>query len=492
MKRASFLMIALLAGCAVGPDFKRPAPPTATGYGTASSPAATDAQIPPDNAQDPGVAAQRLVVGQDIPAQWWTVFQSPRLNQLIDQAIRSNTDMKAAQAALRQSHELYLAQKTTYWPTVQGSFDATRSRFAPDTLSSPITNSDTTYGLYTAKLSMTYVPDLFGGTRRSVEAARAQEESTRFQLEATYLTLSSNVVVMAIQEASLRAQIAATERLLEVQQQLTQRVKGQQAIGVASNLDLLTQQAAEAQTAATLAPLQKQLAQTRDALTALVGKLPSDEPLEMFRLEDLVLPAEVPVSLPSKLVEHRPDVRQAEANLHIASAEAGVALADMFPQFAITGDLGSQSLKLNDLFKTGTGFWDVGASLTQALFDAGASWHRHRAADAALDQAGAQYQSAVIVACQNVADTLHALRADAQALKASAEAERAAKAAFDLARQQQDLGAISFVAVLNVETTYQQAETALIQARANRYSDTAALFQALGGGWWNRADGHTL
>jgi NodT family efflux transporter outer membrane factor (OMF) lipoprotein len=527
MKRISALMVALLAGCAVGPNFKRPAPPTATGYGTASPQPETDAhaqgpnaqgpgpnaqgpgpnaqgpgpnaqaagsnaQGPGSDAQGPGPAAQRLVVGQDIPAQWWTVFQSPKLNQLIDQALHSNTDMKAAQAALRQAHELYLAQRTTYWPTVQGSFDATRSKFAPSTLSSPITNNDTTYGLYTAQLSMTYVPDIFGGTRRAVEAARAQEESTRFQLEATYLTLSSNVVVMAIQEASLRAQIAATERLLEVQQQLTQRVKGQQSLGAASNLDLLTQQAAEAQTAATLAPLQKQLAQTRDALTALLGKLPSDEPQETFRLEDLVLPPEVPVSLPSKLVEHRPDVRQAEANLHVASAEAGVALADMFPQFAITGDLGSQSLKLNDLFKTGTGFWDVGASLTQTLFDAGALLHKHRAADAALDQAGAQYQSAVIVACQNVADTLHALQIDAQALKASAAAERAAKAAFDLARQQQDLGSISFVAVLNAESTWQQAETAFIQAQANRYSDTAALFQALGGGWWNRTDGKTL
>ena len=499
MKRIAALMVALLAGCAVGPNFKRPAPPTATGYGTASPQPETDAHAPEPNAQGPGSdaqgpgpAAQRLVVGQDIPAQWWTVFQSPKLNQLIDQALHSNTDMKAAQAALRQAHELYLAQRTTYWPTVQGSFDATRSKFAPSTLSSPITNNDTTYGLYTAQLSMTYVPDIFGGTRRAVEAARAQEESTRFQLEATYLTLSSNVVVMAIQEASLRAQIAATERLLEVQQQLTQRVKGQQSLGVASNLDLLTQQAAEAQTAATLAPLQKQLAQTRDALTALLGKLPSDEPQETFRLEDLVLPPEVPVSLPSKLVEHRPDVRQAEANLHVASAEAGVALADMFPQFAITGDLGSQSLKLNDLFKTGTGFWDVGASLTQTLFDAGALLHKHRAADAALDQAGAQYQSAVIVACQNVADTLHALQIDAQALKASAAAERAAKAAFDLARQQQDLGSISFVAVLNAESTWQQAETAFIQAEANRYSDTAALFQALGGGWWNRTDGKTL
>lgn len=476
---ASALAVTILAGCAVGPNFKRPAPPAASTYGAAS-------KQPPDG------SAQRLVVGQDIPAQWWTVFQSPKLDQLIERAIRTNTDLKAAQAALRQSHELYLAQRSTYWPTAQGSLDATRSQFATSTLSSPIVTNDTTYGIYTAQLSLSYVPDVFGGSRRAVEAARAHEESTRFQLEATYLTLSSNVVILAIQEASLRAQIAATNRLLEVQHQLTDRVRGQQSLGVASNLDLLTQQAAEAQTAATLPPLQKQLLQTRDALTALLGQLPSEEPEETFSLGELTLPPELPLSLPSRLVEQRPDVRQAEANLHVASAQAGVAIADMLPQFTITADLGSSSLKLSDLFKTGTGFWDAGASLTQTLFDAGALLHKHRAADAALDEAGAQYRSAVVVACQNVADVLHALQTDAQAMKANAQAERAAKAAFDLARQQQELGTISFVAVLNAESTYKQAESALVQAQANRYSDTAALFQALGGGWWNRPDGKSL
>ncbi|MGH8322795.1 MAG: efflux transporter outer membrane subunit, partial [Steroidobacteraceae bacterium] len=241
----------------------------------------------------------------------------------------------------------------------------------------------------------------------------------------------------------------------------------------------------------TLPPLQKQLGQTRDALTALLGKLPSQEPAETFQLQELTLPGDLPVSLPSKLVEQRPDVRQAEENLHFASAQAGVALADMLPQFAITGNWGSTSLAIADLFKTGTGFWDVGASLTQTLFDAGALLHKHRAADAALDQAGAQYRAAVILACQNVADTLRALQADADALKASATAGRAAQVAFDLARKQRELGTISFVAVLNAEQTYQQAELTLVQAQANRYADTAGLFQALGGGWWNRSEGGT-
>jgi NodT family efflux transporter outer membrane factor (OMF) lipoprotein len=220
--------------------------------------------------------------------------------------------------------------------------------------------------------------------------------------------------------------------------------------------------------------------------------LPSEEPEETFGLDDLTLPTDLPVSLPSKLVTQRPDVRQAEANLHVASAEVGVALADMLPQFTINADIGSTSLLLGRLFGPYTGFWNLGASLTQTLFDAGALLHKKRAADAALDQAAAQYRAAVILACQNVADTLRALQADADALRANVEADRAAKATLDVARQQHALGTISFVMVLNAEQVYQQAEISVVQARANRYSDTAGLFQALGGGWWNRSPGNSL
>jgi NodT family efflux transporter outer membrane factor (OMF) lipoprotein len=429
---------------------------------------------------------QHFVAGADIPSQWWTLFQSPKLNHLIEQALKANPDMSAAQAALRQAHELYLVQRTSYLPTVQGGFTGDRSEFPTGTLTSPTVAPTATYSLYTAQLTLTYTPDVFGATRRQVEIAKAQEQSNRFQLDAVYVTLSSNVVVTAVQEASLRGQIATTERLLELQRQLTETVQRQRKLGTASDLDLLAQQSAEAQTAQTLPPLQKQLGQTRDALTALLGRLPSEEPEETFRLDELTLPSDLPVSLPSKLVEQRPDVRQAEENLHAASAAVGVALANMLPQFSIDADVGSSALKLGQVFSPYTGFWDVGASLTQTLFDAGALLHKKRAADAALDQAAAQYRAAVILACQNVADTLRALQADADALKASAEAERAAEKTFDLAKHQRMLGTISLVAVLNAEQSYRQAELTLVQAQGNRYSDTAALFQALGGGWWNR------
>jgi NodT family efflux transporter outer membrane factor (OMF) lipoprotein len=485
---AALALSVALSDCAVGPNFKRPTPPTTPDYGSASKETETV------SAAGTGGKAQRLVSGMDIPAQWWTLFQSPKLNDLVEQSLQANPNMEAARAALRQAHELYLAQWTSYFPTAQGSFDAQRAKNAIGTISNPtsLPQANPYYNLYTAQLSVSYMPDIFGATRRAVEAARAQDDSTRFQLEATYLTLSSNVVVTAITEAGLRGQITATRRLLDLQHQITEKVRKQQVVGTASNLDVLTQEAAEAQTAATLPPLEKQLGQTRDALTALLGKLPAEEPAATFELTDLTLPGDLPVSLPSKLVEQRPDVRQAQENMHFASAEAGVAIANMLPQFAITGNWGSTSLAIGQLFKTGTGFWDIGGSLTQTLFDAGALLHKHRAADAALDQAGAQYRAAVILACQNVADSLRALQSDADALQANAEAARAAKATFDLAHHQLDVGTVSFVQVLNAEQAYQQAVLALVQAQANRYADTAALFQALGGGWWNRPRGSSL
>jgi NodT family efflux transporter outer membrane factor (OMF) lipoprotein len=479
---AAALVVLGVTACAVGPDFKRPAAPADAGYGSAP--------VQGETAATPGVggATQRFVPDMDIPQQWWALFQSPALNQLVEQALKENPNVSAGQAALRQANELYLAQRATLIPGVQGSFDATRAKNAIGTVANPtsLPQVNPYYNLYTAQLSVSYMPDVFGTTRRTIEAAQAQAASTRYELEATRLTLSSNVVVTAIQEASLRGQIKATERLIELQHQLTATVQGQRGLGTASQLDLLAQQAAEDQAIATLPTLRKQLAQTRDALAALLGRLPSGQPQETFHLEELTLPTDLPVSLPSKLVTQRPDVRVAEENLHAASAQAGVALANMLPQFTITADTGSAALTIGKLFSPYTGFWDIGASLTQTLFDAGVLLHKKRAAYAALDQAAAQYRAAVVLACQNVADALHALQEDAETLRADSEAGRAARELFDIAQKQRALGTISAVALLNVEQNYRQAEVALVQAQANRFSDTAALFQALGGGWWNR------
>jgi len=473
--------LSLLGACAVGPNFHHPAAPAAQDYGSAPSQGTTA------TASGTGGNAQQFIGGMDIPGQWWQVFESPKLTALVEQSLKGNPNVDAARAALRQSSELYKSQRATLFPAVQGSFSALRAKNPVDTLANPTSLPQTNpyYNLFTAQLDLSYMPDVFGGQRRALEASRAQVEATRFELIATYVTLSSNVVTTAVQEASLRGQIAATERLLALQHQLTDTVQRQQGIGSASSADLLAQQATEAQTAATLPPLQKQLGITRDALTALLGRLPAEEPAETFRLEELSLPRELPVSLPSKVVQQRPDVRQAEANLHAATAQVGVALADMLPQFTISANTGSAALAIGSLFGANTGFWSLGASLTQTLFDAGELLHKKRAAEAGLDQAADLYRATVILACQNVADTLRALQADADALKASAEADRAAKASFDLAREQYKNGSLSAVGLLLVEQTYQQAEVAVVQAQANRYADTAGLFQALGGGWWN-------
>ncbi len=349
--------MAALTACAVGPNFKRPAPPAATGYGNASAgQTAATRDAAHAGANGAGGDAQRFVAGMDIPSQWWTLFRSAKLNRLVEQALAGNPNVSAAQAALRQAHELYLAQRTSFFPSVQGNFSGNRSEFPANTLTSPTVAPSSTYTLYTAQLTLSYAPDIFGATRRQVEIAKAQDDSARFQLEATYLTLSSNVVVTAIQEASLRGQIAATERLLQLEHQLTGFVQQQRLLGTASDLDVLAQQSLESQTAQTLPPLQKQLGQSRDALTALLGKLPADEPVETFRLDELTLPTDLPVSLPSKLVEQRPDVRQAEENMHMASAAVGVATADLLPQFAISADLGSSALVLGKLFTPYTQF----------------------------------------------------------------------------------------------------------------------------------------
>jgi NodT family efflux transporter outer membrane factor (OMF) lipoprotein len=291
-----------------------------------------------------------------------------------------------------------------------------------------------------------------------------------------------------MQEASLRGQIDATQDIIQVQADSLKVVQQRFTLGGASRAEVLTQDATLAQTKATLPPLQKQLAQTRNQLTALAGRLPDKEVSETFELASLRLPQDLPVSLPSQLVEQRPDVRSAEAQLHAASAQIGVATANQLPQFSITSSLGTAAAGFGTMFGPGAAIWTLAGGVSQTLFDAGTLLHKKRAAVAAFDEAAAQYSSTVIKACQNVADTLRALEADADALAAQTAAERSAFASLDLSRRQYQLGAIDYLTLLNAERTWQQARINLVQAEANRYSDTAALFQALGGGWWHRTD----
>ena len=469
-----------VAGCTVGPDFLRPAAPTDTGY-TPEPLATKTASI---NAR--GGEAQVFVPDRDIPGEWWTLFGSEPLNRLIEQSLHANPDLDAAQAALRQAQENVYAGEGALFPNANVALQAQRQLFSGAEFGQP--NVHSTFSLVTPTLNVAYAPDVFGGTRRQIESLQAQTEYQRFQLEATYLTLTSNVVVAAVQEASLRGQIAATQDIIKDQAQQLNLIRERFNLGGASQADVLTQQAQLAQTRATLPPLQKQLAQTRNQLTALAGQLPAHETSETFNLDSMHLPEDLPVSLPSQLVEQRPDVRAAQAQLHSASAEIGVATAKQLPQFTITAALGTAAAGFSNLFAPSSGIWSIAGGVTQTLFDAGTLLHKKRAAVAAFEQTAAQYRSTVIKACQNVADTLRALQSDADSLVAQSAAERSAFASLDLARRQYQLGAIDYLTLLNAQRTWQQARINLVQAEANRYADTAALFQALGGGWWHRTD----
>ena len=470
-----------ITGCAVGPNFKKPAAPDVPGY--APAPPSTTSS----SANVTGGEAQQFVPGSDIPGEWWTLFHSKPLNDLIERSLKNNPDLKAAQAALRVARENVLAQRGAYYPSVSGGFSATRAKTSNDI--SPVPNANLfQYSLFTPEVSVSFVPDVFGLNRRTVESLRAQEQQARFALAATHITLSSNVAAAAIEEASLRAQIDATQQLIEINSHMLQILRTQFVKGYVGRLDVAAQESQLAQVTATLPPLLKQLAQQRDLLAALSGGFPNQDLPESFELASLQLPQALPVSLPSQLVEQRPDVRQAEETLHSASAQIGIARANRLPSFALTGDVGSMALAFGKIFSAGTGFRDITAGITQPIFEGGTLLHRERAARAAYVEAEEQYRSTVLIALQNVADTLHALEQDADGLKAAAAARDAAKATLDLTTRQMQVGYVSYLTLLSAEQTYQQSLINLVQAQSNRYADTAALFQALGGGWWNRPD----
>jgi len=467
----------LLSGCAAGPDFKQPDAPQVQGY------TKEPLQQNTSSAATLGGDAQQFVEGMDIPAQWWTLFNSPSLNAVIEEALKASPDLQSAQAALRAAQEQLSAQQGAFLPSVSASLAPTRQK-------QPISAGQgaSPFNLHTAQVSVSYTLDAFGGNRRQVEGLQAQAEQQKFLLEAAYLTLTSNVVEAAVQEAGLRAQIAATQEVLKVQEQLLALLQRQYALGDVAQADVLTQQAALAQTRASLPPLQKSLAQQRDRLTALAGRFPSQELEQKFDLASLSLPQKLPLSLPSSLVRQRPDVRSAEAQLHAASAAVGVAAANMLPQITLSANIGSAAAEMGNLFTSGTGLWGLVGGLTQPLFAGGALLHRKRASEALLEQAAAQYKSTVILAFQDVADSLRALQYDADALQAQDVAERAAARSLEISRRSVQLGAASPQTLLAAQQAYQQAVINLAQAQAARFADTAALFQALGGGWWNRGE----
>jgi NodT family efflux transporter outer membrane factor (OMF) lipoprotein len=477
---AAALSLLALAACAVGPDFAPPPAPPVSGYTPEGQPAATA------SADIAGGAAQKFDIGRDIPGDWWKVFHSKELDSLIAEALQANPSLQAAQAALWQAKENLYTQQGKLLPSIDANAAATREQFSPAEFGG--TGAPFIFNLFQATVNVSYAPDVFGGQRRQIEATQAQAEYQRFELEATYLTLTANVVTAAIQEASLRGQIDATLDIIKAESHQLDVVRHQFDVGAAARTDVLTQQSEVATTQATLPPLQKQLEQQRHVLLALIGRFPNQARSDHFTLASLRLPTDLPVSLPSQLVEQRPDVRASEAQLHQASAQIGVAIANRLPQFNLTGYYGSAAVTTAALFAPNALIWSAAASGTQPIFHGFQLLHQQRAAEAAYDMAEAQYRNTVLAAFQNVADALRALQLDAATLKAQRAALRASSDTLDLARGQYRLGAITYVQLLTAQRSYQQARLALVQVQAARYADTAALFQALGGGWWNRTD----
>jgi NodT family efflux transporter outer membrane factor (OMF) lipoprotein len=472
----------LAGGCVVGPNFSPPAPPPVTSY-TATPPQTTQAT--------PGVAggqAQHFTAGADIPADWWTLFHSKALNDLVERALVNNADLKAAQAAILVAHENTRAQHGAYYPPVSAGASITREKDPSRTLAPVPANNSSLFSLVTPQLSVSYVPDVFGLNKRTVENLAAQEQATRYEMIATDITLSANVAEAVIAEASLDDQIAATNELVGINRQILSLLQYQKSKGYIAGPDVAAQQTQLAQVEATLPPLLKQRDQQHDLIAVLTGGYPSQLDQDRLTLASFTLPTELPLSLPSTMVEQRPDVLQAEANLHAASAQVGIATANRLPNITLSANAGSNALAIGQVFGPGTGFWNLGGALLAPIFNGGTLLHEQRAARAAYRQTAEQYRGAVLTAFQNVADTLAALEHDAETLKSTAAAADAAKTSLDLARIQYKDGYAAYLVVLNADQAYQQARLAEVQAQADRFTDTAALFQALGGGWWHRPD----
>ena len=465
----------LCAGCAVGPDFEGPKAPTTTRL------TATDLPSETAGGEQDNDRPQRFFFPSLPTDRWWRSFASPTIDELVDRALARNQTVAAARASLTQAQELAAAQRSPFYPSVQASYSPNRGR-AADFVSSPLSSNASLYSLHTAQLSVGYVADVFGGNRRLAEAADAQTESQWQQLRAARISLTSNVVNAALQVASVRDQLAATERIATIADQQLKLLEVQRRLGAAPGAAVFAQEVVLRQSEANAAALKKQLAQQRDLLAILVGTLPGEFSTDVPELSSLRLP-DVPLILPAVLIDQRPDVRTAEAQVHVANAQVGAAIANLLPQISLTANLGSSALTFGQLFHAGTLAWSVGANVIQPIFQGGQLVHRKRAADAQLEVSLAQYESTVLAAFQNVADTLEAVRFDAEQYQASSRQQLAAAASLRIARRQVELGDISYLLLLNAETASLQAEISKVQASSSRFSDVVAMYQSLGGDW---------
>ncbi|HET7571000.1 MAG TPA: efflux transporter outer membrane subunit [Gammaproteobacteria bacterium] len=467
----------ILAGCAVGPNFHPPQPPAVKSF--TSRPLSETAST-----SGHGGKAQRFVMGGKIAADWWRVFHSPQLNALIERALAQSPTLKGAKARLAQARANLAAANGGLYPQFDAELSATRQKFSGAQFGG--LGGASIFNLYGASLNATWNLDIFGGTRRSIEAQAAQVDYQHDQLRATYLTLVGSIVSTAINAASYQAQFNATQTILRAEERAFDLVRAQEKAGAVSRADVLQARAQLAATRTKLAPLRQQLAQSQHQLATLTGTFPGQWQPVQFNIDKLTLPGRLPLVVPSSLVRRRPDIRAAESALHAASASIGIATAKLYPSFSITGSYGSQAPDVGDLFNPVTTIWNIGASLLAPLFHGGALHAQKRAAVAAYKESLANYQQTVLTAFRQVADVLRALENDADGLSAQRSALTAAQNSLDLAQVQYKAGAAGFLTVLTAVQQFQQAQLGYVQTLAQRYQDTARLFNALGGGWWNR------
>ena len=464
----------MISGCAVGPDFSSPASPEVSKYSNEY----------PEGKPDGVSSRPTLKEAGSIPALWWQLFESEALEQLVALGLKQSPTLAAAKARLKAAEETFSADHSSIlFPAVDASLNSSRQKISGAAFGSP--GNGSLFTVHNASVDVSYSLDLFGGGQRYLEYGLAQVEFESFQLQAARITLASNIVTAAISEASLRQQITALQEIITAEAEQLKVAELQFEIGVMAKADLLSQRTAMAQTRTQLPALQKALAQTRHQLATLTGRLPGEATLPQFTLGALTMPKEIPLTLPSKLTRQRPDVRAAEAALHQASAQVGVATANLYPNIGLSGSYGTEAVKFGDLFSAGTAIWGLGAGVLQPLFRGGELHARKRAAVAKYEQAAAEYRAGVLSAFQDVADALLALEMDGRQLELQKQSEQMASESLDLVTLQHKHGAVSSLTLLNAQQQYQQSRISLIQARATLYADTAALMYALGGGWWD-------
>ena len=438
-----------LAGCAVGPDFQRPAPPDVIGY--TPTPLATNLNSSPTTLGDP----QNIIKAERLTKHWWRAMGADKLDMLISEALERNPTLMAAEATLRQAQELYAARAgSTLYPQLEGNLGGQRQRFNPGTLGQ--TGEAREFSLYNAGVGVRYTFDLAGGNRRALEALAARSDYQQFQLEGARLTLVANIVTTAITQASLKRQTEIIENILKSQENQLELTRERIRLGHGEPDDALV--------------LQTQLEQT-----------PGESLLPSCTMEDFTLPPELPLLIPSELVRARPDILGAEALLHASNAEYGVAISKLYPQLNLSADLGSQALTTGALFGGGSAVWSLVGQLTQPLFNPGLPAEK-RAALAAFDAAAANYQSVVLEALRNVADVLRALENDSKRLEALSAADSASGKSLESTQRRYRLGTASYYDLLIAQQQRLQTELDLTEGQAKRLVNTAAFYQAMGGG----------